>query len=295
MTDARTHTLALGGEWRASYGTAPCPVCQPERRRDQRALSIAESGGKLLLHCHKLGCDFRSITAAAGIKLGTFANPDPAALAAQEVAHRGQVAKRKLQALEIWAETVPIDGTVAEAYLRGRGIVCDLAHTLRFHPECWHGATARRYPALVAIVEGVSGFGIHRTYLRQDGGGKAEVKPAKMMLGQAAGGAVRLSDVAGPLVVSEGIENGLALLSGLLDRPATVWAGLSASGMQNLRLPNLAGDLIIAADSDDRGVGVRSGMLLAERAYRQGWNVRIEAAPPGMDWNDVLQQKDSVA
>ena len=49
MTDARTITMTLGGTWRASYGSCPCPVCQPERRPDQRALSVTEAGGKLLL------------------------------------------------------------------------------------------------------------------------------------------------------------------------------------------------------------------------------------------------------
>ena len=44
MTDPRTITSALGGHWYGSYGTAPCPVCQPERRRDQAALTLGASG-----------------------------------------------------------------------------------------------------------------------------------------------------------------------------------------------------------------------------------------------------------
>ena len=34
---------------------------------------------------------------------------------------------------------------------------------------------------------------IHRTFLARDGGGKAPIDPAKMMLGPCRGGAVRLS------------------------------------------------------------------------------------------------------
>jgi hypothetical protein len=40
MTDARTLTMALGGRWWRGYGSAPCPVCQPERRKDQDALTL---------------------------------------------------------------------------------------------------------------------------------------------------------------------------------------------------------------------------------------------------------------
>ena len=39
-------------------------------------------------------------------------------------------------------------------YLRGRGISCDLPRTLRFHPETWHGPTARRWPAMVFAGDG---------------------------------------------------------------------------------------------------------------------------------------------
>lgn len=293
--DARTLTLSLGGAWRSSYGSAACPICQPERRRNQCALSITEVGGKLLLHCHKLGCGFRSIAAAAGIASGRVARPDPAVLAAREAAHKAEAEKRQRQARTIWAEALPVQGTPAETYLRARGIDAALPASLRFHPACWHGATATRHLALVAAVEGVVGFGVHRTYLHADGTAKAAVEPAKAMLGQCGGGAVRLSSYAGPLVACEGIETGLSLLSGLLDSPATVWAALSTSGMQALRLPSLAGDLIIAADSDDCGVGVKAAEQLAERAYQKGWKVRIEPAPPGMDWNDALQQKGRAA
>jgi len=91
-----------------------------------------------------------------------------------------------------------------------------LPAALRFHPEAWHGATARRIPALVALVNGGDGFAVHRTYLRADGSGKAAVDPPKAMLGAVAGGAVRLTDGPGPLVVAEGIETALSLACGLL-------------------------------------------------------------------------------
>lgn len=63
------------------------------------------------------------------------------------------------------------------------------------------------------------------------------MEPAKAMLGNCAGGAVRLIEADGPLVVTEGVETGLSLVSGLLKAPATIWAAMSTSGIKNLRLP----------------------------------------------------------
>ena len=67
MSDAQTLTLGLGGKWLGHHGSAPCPVCQPERRKDQQGLSVRSEGGRLLIWCHKSGCDFRDILDAAGI------------------------------------------------------------------------------------------------------------------------------------------------------------------------------------------------------------------------------------
>jgi hypothetical protein len=48
MTQAQDLCRALGGDWRGHGGNAPCPVCQPERRTDQRGLSIRSEVGQLL-------------------------------------------------------------------------------------------------------------------------------------------------------------------------------------------------------------------------------------------------------
>ena len=65
--DAQRMTSKIGGVWRHGAGIAPCPVCQPERRKDQRALALSEVGGRLLLHCHKSHCRFANILNAAGV------------------------------------------------------------------------------------------------------------------------------------------------------------------------------------------------------------------------------------
>ena len=290
MTDARELTLALGGRWHSRYGAAPCPCCQAEGRRDQTALTLSDgTDGRLLLHCKKSACAFLDILAAAGLRSGDYVPPDPATLARREAERRAEAQRKAEQAKRLWHESLPIAGTVAEAYLRGRGITCPLPRTLRFHPEAWHGPTARRYPAMVAAVQGAGAAAVHRTYLRADGSGKADIEPDKLMLGATAGGAVRLADGPSRLVVAEGIESGLSLLCGLLDAPATVWAGLSTSGLRGLRLPLQPSRLTIACDGDKPGR--EAAHTLAERAHALGWQVGILDPGTGADFNDILTGK----
>ena len=292
MTDARDLTLALGGRWHGRYGAAPCPVCQPERRKGQNGLTLADGrNGRLVLDCKKSACAFLDTLAAAGLRSGDYRPPDAATLAQREREAKAEPEKRAAQAKRLWLEAQPIAGTVAEAYLRNvRGISCDLPPTLRFHPQAWHGPTARRWPAMVAAVQGAGLPAVHRTYLRADGTGKAGLEGGdKLMLGGTQGGAVRLSDGPSRLVVAEGIESGLSLLCGLLDGPATVWAGLSTSGLRGLRLPAKAGRLTIACDGD--GPGREAAHALAERAHSSGWQVGILDPGTGADFNDILTGK----
>lgn len=289
IADAYSITHALGGRWFGHYGTAPCPVCQPESENTQNALTLADGAeGRLLVNCKKLGCAFIDLSVALGLVTGTYAPPDAAAIAHREAARRALALKREWQARAVWDEALPIHGTPAETYLRGRGIGCALPNCLRFHPRCWHGATATCLPALVSKVEGPAGFAVHRTYLDRDGRGKAQVAPAKAMLGAVAGGAVRLTCGRNALAVAEGVETALSLACGILSDAVSCWAALSATGLAHLHLPNAPGRLIVATDTDRSRVGERAGNALAARAAALGWHVTLFPAPTG-DWNDVLQ------
>lgn len=281
--NAREITLSFHGDWHGGQGNAPCPVCQPERRSDQRALSLRDDGGRLLAYCHKGGCDFRDIVKASGLNAGQLA-PDPAAQRQAEM-KRGEYERAKLdKARALWRRSHEIIGTKAEAYLRGRGITCYLPRSLRWAPDIYHGPSGRWLSAMVAEV---STGAVHRTYFEKSG--ERISGTAKMMLGPCAGGAVALSEGAGPLVVCEGIETGLSLLSGLFDGPAKVWASLSTSGMKSLQLPEDPSELILATDGDEAGAD--AGRVLAEIAHARGWKVSLLPAPQGQDWNDVLRER----
>ncbi|MDF3856389.1 DUF7146 domain-containing protein [Paracoccus pantotrophus] len=293
MTDARTLTQSLGGKWYGRYGLACCPA-HGDRKP---SLSLANApDGRLLLNC-KTGCAFTDILDALrsrGMLSRDYRTEplSPAEMARRKAEDEAAAQMAEKRALACWRDAQPIGGTIAEAYLRGRGITCALPDSLRFHPDCWH-PSAQRAPAMVARIEGLPRLAVHRTYLRPDGSGKADLDPPKAMLGAALGGAVRLTVAQGPLVVAEGIETALSLASGLLCRPATVWACLSTSGMAGLRLPDSPHRLTIATDGDEPGKA--AGRKLAERASALGWSVSLLPAPEGRDWNDILNQKGAAA
>ncbi|MGJ8585425.1 MAG: DUF7146 domain-containing protein [Marinosulfonomonas sp.] len=282
MMDALTLTNNAGGFWRNGKGSAPCPICQPEHRKDQVALSISEANGKILLHCFKTGCSFVEIANALNMPLET-AQID---FEAQKEHQRKQAEYAQIQhtrARSLWDYAVPISGTKAEAYLRGRGIECPMPESLRFVADLYHAPSAAWVCAMVADVQPAGG--VHRTFF--DKTGQRLTKSAKMMLGPCSGGAVRLSDGKGPLVACEGIETGLSLVQLLADRSPEVWATLSTSGMKALNLPSGSRELIIAADGDEPGAVAANS--LATRATALGWQVSMMPAPDGQDWNDVLQ------
>ncbi len=141
---------------------------------------------------------------------------------------------------------------------------------------------------MLARIDAVDGelIGVHRTYLRPDGSGKADIEPAKATLGCAAGGAVRLAERCETLMIGEGIETCLAAMTATR---LPGWSAISAGGIETLALPALVKTVIILADHDRNGRGARAAKTAAARWLVEGRRVRI-ALPlePGTDFNDVL-------
>jgi phage/plasmid primase-like uncharacterized protein len=128
---------------------------------------------------------------------------------------------------------------------------------------------------------------VHRTFLRADGGAKANVDPPKASLGPVAGCAIRLCPTAPELVIGEGIETA-ASAGGLLRLPA--WAAISAGNLaRTLALPREVRAVVIAADADPPGQ--RAASDAAARWQAEGRRVRI-ATPDraGADFNDLLAE-----
>ena len=249
--------------------------------------ATGDTGGDVVaLVAHLTDC--RQAEAASFLTGLSDWRPGPHKIERRKVEEMAERHRRIDLARRCWSEAEPISETLGESYLRARRITCDLPPTLRFHANCWHSPTAQKLPAMVAAVgPGQTITGIHRTYLAEPGT-KAFGNDSKLMLGRCAGGAVRLSGGDGPLVVAEGIETALSILSGLPDASPRVWAALSTSGMAGLVLPRDPGELVIAPDGED--AGRKAADKLADRACAAGWRVRIMKCPDGADWNDIASE-----
>lgn len=209
----------------------------------------------------------------------------------------------------IWSASQPIAGTLAQTYLRSRGIVLDeYPDVLRFHPVLPYPGKSKRYPVLVCRVDDVIGnlTGIWRIFLRDDGR-KADVENAKLGLGPTAGGAVRLNGMAPHIGIAEGVETALAAWL-LIGRSIPVWSGLSTSYV-NLEVPLGVSRITIFPDGDrplrKRGheyepaipAGRKAAQALFARLTEDGVRASIAAEPPpGKDYNDLwIEQMREVA
>ena len=191
----------------------------------------------------------------------------------------------------LWDESVPIAGTPAEAYLRGRGITSlPGPEVLRFHPAVQHLKLKRKLPALIAQVTGGVEPSHNFTWLSADGAGKADTEKAEQRrtLGSSKGGAVRLAEpIDGkPLIVGEGIETTATAMeaTGL---PG--WASLGTSGLGNIEWPGDVREVILLAENDENGANQRALDKVCPVLAGQGLKVRVATPPAGFgDFNDLV-------
>ena len=282
---AESIARALGGRSAGLSWIARCPA------HDDRepSLSIREADGKVLVRCHA-GCDQRDVIGVlkkSGLWDGK-ASSRIRRLSRRKVLEskaNQQHEERSTAALAIWQSTALAVGTPVETYLSTRGLNLSLPPSLRFHRGLKH-PSGGFWPCMVALVtRGADNapLAIHRTFLARDGGGKAPIDPAKMMLGPCRGGAVRLSQPGDMLMVGEGIETCLAAMQ-VTGNPT--WAALSTSGLRALELPGDVREVIVLADGDDPGEAAARDCAL--RWQRVGRRVRIARPPRGQDFNDML-------
>ena len=177
-------------------------------------------------------------------------------------------------ARRLFAMARPIRGTLAETYLRRRGITDLRACTaLRFHPRCFYRPDAddrpdvrTAWPALIAAVTDEAGVivGAHRTWLDPRTCDKASIATPRRAMGQLLGCGVRFGRAREVLAAGEGIETVLSLRLALPTFPAI--AGLSANHLAALRLPPGLRRLYIAREDDPAGRKAASTLCDLARA-----------------------------
>lgn len=202
-------------------------------------------------------------------------DPVKSAKAKLEAQKREEVnaAERQQTALRLWGRRREARGTVVETYLRSRGIDVDpLPPQIGYLPP---SPPKHPYPAMVVpfgvpdepeaglycmLRESVKG--LHITYLKPDGSGKAPVDPPRRMLGGVKGFPLALvppNDNSG-MLIAEGIETAL---SGHLATGLGCWAAGSASFMPFLAsaVPSWIEAVTVAAEADFAGRRGAEGLV----------------------------------
>jgi phage/plasmid primase-like uncharacterized protein len=277
------HLRRCGGEL-----IGPCPVCGG---RDRFAINPKKAvwncrncrmGGDVIdLVRHLDDCGFNdAIEQLTGERSVGF---DPVRHAKTQ-ADADRQRRQHEKAAWLWSQRRPIEGTIAEVYLRqARAITCPLPPTLAFLPP----RKPDHHPALIAafslpgeIEPGSLGApgnleSVHLTLLRSDGSGKAEVGRPKLFVGSPGNLPIVLAPLDDRLgmAITEGIEDALTVhqATGL-----GVWAAGAAGRMPAFAdtVPRYIESITICAHSDQAG---RNGALaLADALDRRGVEVFIE-------------------
>jgi phage/plasmid primase-like uncharacterized protein len=195
-------------------------------------------------------------------------------------------------ARRLFAISKPIHGTVAETYLRSRGIsTLHETASLRFHDSCYykpdHDSPRETWPALIAAVTTLNGIitGVHRTWLNPSGRSKAPIDTPRRAMGYLLGNAVRFGAVDDDvLVAGEGIETMLSLRCALPALPMA--AALSANHLAAMALSSSSlRRLYIARDADAAGDAVQA--VLLQRAETAGIEA-VALSPRLGDFNEDL-------
>lgn len=162
-----------------------------------------------------------------------------------------QERRRKRTAAETWWESsVPIEGTVAQAYLRARGLDPTASQTINLgfiaDAPLYAGdmddegrpIPVGRFPCMIAAMRNLDGevTACHRTYLDPEQPRKLvhpAVEKAKKVLGEAGGSVIWLGEPRATVATGEGIETTLAW--------GQMWQGGEVSLAAAYSLGNISG------------------------------------------------------
>ena len=295
MTSLARIVAALGGVVHDGGRRAliPGPGHSPHDR--SVSLLLAEDG-RLIVHCFSPRDDWRAVRDAlanAGLlddtrddeKPDRISRPAPSWTQPPPTIVQPAAEDRVARAKRLWRESLPLAGSIAERYLRLRGVRDPLAsaHALRFHTRMTALDDRRRRPALISAILDATGEvqGVEVTLLSAHGAAKAAVRTPRRVIGHLMDGAVRLHEAAEVLIVAEGVETALSAAEAL-KLPA--WAALSGANLARLAPPSVVRRLIVAADADEAGAAAAA--MLVDR-LRDTLIVEIVPPPDGFnDWND---------
>lgn len=278
---------------------------------------------KLIAYCKGLGKDMKATRAwclgwlgwAGGIdhkKLEVARKADKYVRAQESRMAATELARKRTKAKGWWLHgQKELAGTPVEKYLAFRGIALSrLAHppgAIRFVPDAEHHdevGEITNWPCMISAMCDNKGqiVAIHRTWLAKDGKGKAPVTPSKKIWPHGYNGAViRLAKgegllspedaarkgTSGPLVITEGIEDGLSIA--LACPEYRVWAAGTLGNIANVPVELPCVSRVVVFADNDAGAQARQQLDKAIAALKLKRSVTVARASMGKDANDLLR------
>ncbi|MGH6979513.1 MAG: DUF7146 domain-containing protein [Brevundimonas sp.] len=302
LPDLKQLADRLGGELSAGGRRALVPGPGHSKRDRSLSLRVSDEGDRILFNSFS-GDSARDVFAYLGIDNASEYKPSrkeiDAARRLRDAEARRLLAEKLAFCAGVWEETEPLSDTPGARYLWNRGLVLGCSD-IRFARLAPRGVPWNRmagdppppdpHPAVVCLARNGQGEprGLHLTFVTDDGR-KAFGDRSKLMIGPMTGAALRVDTVRhdGVLAVGEGLESSGAF-SILRDVPT--WPTFSTSGLKGFEVPPNVRHLIIAADNDENGAGLKAAEDLAARVCRR-CSVDIEMPRrAGADWNNVLME-----
>lgn len=212
---------------------------------------------------------------------------------------------RGARALFLSPQARRIEGTPAEAYLRGRGIgpgpEGKWPGSLRFHGEVWNREVRAKVPALLAMIVTPQGehVGTHRIWLQpcpRRGWTKLGVENPKKVLGTFWGGFIPINkgssgksmrDMAPgePIYEAEGPEDCLLVREKL--PAARIVCAISLGNLGEIAFPAQARQLVVVGDRDGKAAEVDALERAIAKQQARGMQVSLVLPPAGFkDMND---------
>jgi hypothetical protein len=254
---------------------APCPACNKGPK--DRALAITDDERGHVEYCHRCG----------------YTSAENRVMAISVPVARPAYRPWQDLASKLWAEALPLHGSLAEKYLLARG--CRLPPVdgdLKFLPGRGdHG------PAMLARITDVvtnEPISLHFTRLALDGSSKAGTDRDKLLLKghRKAGGVIRLwadSAVQHGLALAEGIETALSAAHAF----SPIWATVDAGNLEAFPLLDGICALTIYADNDE--AGIKASRACARRWRDAGREARIFTPREFNDVNDLIKDQINAA
>lgn len=270
--DLRSLIRRIGGSWSGNTAMCRCP-CHADRTP---SLSIRQGDRAILVTCHA-GCDSRDVLKALR-RITDLPTIDASGVTPSFQRSTGIH-------LAIWKAGRPIEGTLAERYVREVRQIWAPLEDLRFHPRCprGQGKLASFEPALLVAMRKAGVIAaIQRIFLNPSTSAYTE----KRVLGQAIGAAWTNGPPGKTIGICEGFETAAAYtsLTGI-----QTWATMGAKRFHQVDIPASVETVILLADNDAEGRRARDR---AAKSYRRpGLAIETEWPPGRMnDWAQLLKR-----